>query len=115
VAFLQQTKRLTINARFAILEAKLNKQEQAMKELKAYVEQKNKWNAIFKGRQFELQTAKGRQEVADSIDADLSPENLSCDGELPRSQVQAKYRQLTRAAEQLISIDPGVKFYEFSA
>jgi hypothetical protein len=29
--------------------------------------------------------------------------------------VQAKYRQLTKAAEQLISIDPGVKFYEFSA
>jgi hypothetical protein len=86
-----------------------------MKELKAYVEQKNKWNAIFKGRQFELQTAKGRQEVANSIDADLSPENLTCDGELPRSQVQAKYRQLTKAAEQLISIDPSVKFYEFSA
>jgi len=86
-----------------------------MKELKAYVEQKNKWNAIFKGEQFELISAKGRQRVADSIDADLSPENLSCDGELPRSQVQAKYRQLTRAAEQLISIDPSVKMYEFSA
>ena len=86
-----------------------------MKELKAYVEQKNKWNAIFKGEQFELISAKGRQRVADSLDADLSPENLSCDGELPRSQVQAKYRQLTRAAEQLISIDPSVKMYEFSA
>ena len=85
-----------------------------MKELKAYVEQKNKWNAIFKGEQFELISAKGRQRVADSLDADLSPENLSCDGELPRSQVQAKYRQLTRAAEQLISIDPSVKMYEFS-
>ena len=86
-----------------------------MKELKAYVEQKNKWNAIFKGEQFELISAKGRQRVADSLDSDLSPENLSCDGELPRSQVQAKYRQLTRAAEQLISIDPSVKMYEFSA
>ena len=86
-----------------------------MKELKAYVEQKNKWNAIFKGEQFELISAKGRQRVADSIDADLSPENLSCDGELPRGQVQAKYRQLTKAAEQLISIDPSVKMYEFSA
>jgi hypothetical protein len=115
VAFLQQIKRLTRNAHFAILVAKLNKTGADMKELKAYVEQKNKWNAIFKGRQFELQTAQGRQEVANSIDADLSPENLTCDGELPRSQVQAKYRQLTRAAEQLISIDPGVKFYEFSA
>jgi hypothetical protein len=86
-----------------------------MKELKAYVEQKNKWNAIFKGEQFELISAKGRQRVADSLDADLSPENLTCDGELPRSQVQAKYRQLTKAAAQLVSIDPSVKFYEFSA
>ena len=86
-----------------------------MKELRTYVEQKNKWNAIFKGEQFELISAKGRQRVADSIDADLSPENLTCDGELPRAQVQAKYRQLTKAAEQLISIDPTVKMYEFSA
>jgi hypothetical protein len=86
-----------------------------MKELKAYVEQKNKWNAIFKGKQYEIATAKGRQEVANMIDSDLSPENLTCDGELPRSQVQAKYRQLNKAAEQLISIDPSVKMYEFSA
>lgn len=86
-----------------------------MKELKAYVEQKNKWNAIFKGRQFELQTAQGRQEVANSLDSDLSPENLTCDGELPRSQVQSKYRQLSRAAEQLMKLDPAVKMYEFSA
>jgi hypothetical protein len=86
-----------------------------MKELKAYVEQKNKWNAIFKGEQFELISAKGRQRVADSLDSDLSPENLSCDGELPRSQVQAKYRQLTRAAEQLTKLDPTVKMYEFAA
>jgi hypothetical protein len=86
-----------------------------MKELKAYVEQKNKWNAIFKGKQYEIATANGRQEVANMIDSDLSPENLTCDGELPRSQVQAKYRQLTKAAEQLISIDPSVKMYEFSA
>jgi hypothetical protein len=85
-----------------------------MKELKAYVEQKNKWNAIFKGRQFELQTAQGRQEVANSLDSDLSPENLTCDGELPRSQVQAKYRQLSKAAEQLIKLDPAVKMYEFA-
>jgi ribosomal protein L15 len=86
-----------------------------MKELKAYVEQKNQWAAIFKGAQLDLSSAADRQKIADRIDADLSPENLTCDGELPRSQVQAKYRQLTKAAEQLISIDPSVKFYEFSA
>ena len=84
-----------------------------MKELKAYVEQANKWNALFKGEQFTLSTAQGRQRVAQKIDADLSPENLSCDGELPRSQVQARYKQLTAAARDLQKLDPSVKFYEF--
>jgi hypothetical protein len=84
-----------------------------MKALQAYVEQKNRWNALFKGEQFELKTAKGRQRVADSLDADLSPENLTCDGELPRSQVQARYKALRDAAVQLTALDPQVKMYEF--
>jgi hypothetical protein len=85
-----------------------------MKALQAYIDQKNQWNAIFKGRQYEIKTAQGRQEVADSLDSDLSPENLTCDGELPRSQVQSKYRALTAAAKDLQKLDPTVKFYEFS-
>lgn len=85
-----------------------------MKALQAYIDQKNKWNAIFKGRQYEIATAQGRQQVADSLDADLSPENLTCDGELPRSQVQARYRALTAAAKDLQKLDSSVKFYEFS-
>ena len=84
-----------------------------MKALQAYIDQKNRWNAIFKGEQFEIKTAKGRQRVADSLDSDLSPENLSCDGELPRSQVQAKYRALTAAAKELLKLDSTVKMYEF--
>jgi hypothetical protein len=85
-----------------------------MKALQAYVDQKNKRFAIFKGAQMELATAKGRQRVADALDADLSPENLTCDGELPRSQVQARYKALTTAANQLKQLDPTVKMYEFA-
>ena len=91
-----------------------SKKGTAMKALQTYIDKKNQWNAIFKGRQFEIQTAKGRQEVADCLDADLSPENLTCDGELPRSQVQAKYRALTAAAKELQKLDSSVKFYEFA-
>ena len=47
------------------------------------------------------------------IDSALSPENLTCDGELPRSAVQARYRELTTVAKQLQKLDPNVKFYEF--
>jgi hypothetical protein len=82
--------------------------------LEQYVEQKNSWGAIFGSKPLSLMNAKDRQKIADSIDADLSPENLTCDGELRGSQVQAKYRMLTRCAEELLSIDPTVTFYEFN-
>ena len=85
-----------------------------MKALNAYLDQKNKWNKLFKSKQYEIATAKGRQEVADCIDAELSPENLTCDGELTRSQVQARYRALTSAARDLQKLDPSVKFYEYA-
>jgi hypothetical protein len=81
--------------------------------LEQYVEQKNSWGRMFGAKQLSLQNAKDRQEIAESIDTDLSPENLTCDGELTRSQVQAKYRRLTRCAEELKSIDPAVTFYEY--
>ena len=90
-----------------------------MKALQAYIDQQNRWNSLFSGNVvvFEIKTAKGREFVARSIDAALSPENLSCDGELPRSQVQARYRALTSAAKELIALDPSVAqfMYEFSA
>jgi len=85
-----------------------------MKALQAYIDQKNSWNKLFNGPQFEVKTSQGRQRVANSLDGDLSPENLTCDGELPRSQVQARYRQLTAAARDLQKLDPSVKFYEFA-
>jgi hypothetical protein len=87
-----------------------------MKALNAYITKQNSWNAIFKGVQFEIHTADGRKRVAQNIDAALSPENLSCDGELPISQVRARHRELTNAAKDLIKLDPSVAqyMYEFS-
>ena len=84
-----------------------------MKELKNYVEQENRCGAIFGQRPLDLNDAADRQRIADKIDSALSPENLTCDGELSRSQVQARYRNLTRCAEQLLKLDPAVKFYEY--
>lgn len=82
--------------------------------LEQYVAEKNQWAAIFGQKQLSLLNAKDRQAIADSIDANLSPENLTCDGELSRSQVQAKYNRLTRCAQELQSIDPNVTFYEYN-
>jgi hypothetical protein len=87
--------------------------ELKMKQLNAYIAKKNQWNAIFKSTQYCLDTHADRQRVADCIDSDLSPENLTCDGELPRSVVNAKYKELVYAASQLKKLDSAVKFYEF--
>jgi hypothetical protein len=81
--------------------------------LEQYVDGKNRWGKLFGNRPLSLLNAADRQKIADSIDADLSPENLTCDGELPRSQVQSRYNFLTRCARELQSIDPTVKMYEF--
>ena len=82
--------------------------------LTAYVDRKNSFADIFGQRHLSLQSAEDRQRIANSIDADLSPENLTCDGELPRAQVQARYRALREAARQLQALDPSVSFYEYN-
>jgi hypothetical protein len=84
-----------------------------MSALKTFIDQKNSWNAIFKGEQFHIATAEARQRVANMIDSDLSPENLTCDGELSRSKVKARFAALTAAAKELIKLDPSVKMFEF--
>jgi len=81
--------------------------------LEQYVDGINRWGKLFGNKELSLLNAADRQKIADRIDADLSPENLTCDGELPRSQVQARYKMLTRCAQELKSIDPAVTFYEF--
>ena len=86
-----------------------------MKALQNFVAQKNHWNSFFNGEQYEIQTAKGRQRIADMIDSALSPENLTCDGELPRAEVNRRYKELMTAAKQLKKLDPSVKFYEYDA
>ena len=84
-----------------------------MQALRKFIDQKNHWNSFFQGEQYEIATAAGRQRVADMIDSCLSPENLTCDGELPRAEVNRRYRELMTAAKQLRTLDPAVKFYEY--
>mgnify|MGYP003335847417 CR=1 FL=1 len=85
-----------------------------MKELNQFVEQENRWAGLFGYAPLSLEIATDRQKIADKIDARLSPENLTCDGELSRAEVDRKYRFLRRVAAQLILLDPSVQFYEFN-
>lgn len=85
-----------------------------MKELNRYVDQKNRFNFVFKGRAYDLTSSADRQLVANALDSDLSPENLTCDGELPMSLIRTRAAFLQKAAGQLVKLDPTVKFYEYS-
>ena len=90
-----------------------------MKALTAYIDRQNKYQALFRGQRteplYEIQTAAGRKRVAEMIDCALSPENLSCDGELSRAETNRRYRELTAAAKDLIRLDPAMAqhMYEF--
>ena len=74
-----------------------------MKELNQYVAQKNSWPGM---PPLDLKLAKDRRRVAGMIDSDLSPENLTCDGELPRDMVIRRHKMLITAAQQLNKLDP---------
>lgn len=84
-----------------------------MQQLKEFVERENKWSAIFGSPALDLNSAADRKKIAGKIDSCLSPENLTCDGELTRSQVNAKFKFLTKAAEQLLKLDPSVEIHEY--
>jgi hypothetical protein len=80
--------------------------------LEQYVSQKNSYAEIFGRPGVTLFKAEHRQRIADMIDSDMSPENLTCDCELPRAEVSRRIKFLSRCAEELLSIDPSVTFYE---
>jgi hypothetical protein len=88
-----------------------------MKALNTLLKQENSWSSIFNSKfvAYEVATAQGRERVAKMIDCKLSPENLSCDGELPRAEVNRRYRALTSAAQDLLKLDPSMArfMYEF--
>ena len=90
----------------------VTKQVDTMKALREYVDQKNRFNAVFGIAPLDLTNAQDRQKIAETIDSELSPENLSCDGELGYGQIQARYQVLSRAGKQLLSLDPSLKIYE---
>ena len=85
-----------------------------MKVLQEYVDRKNRFNSIFGGKKWDLSNAQDRQEIAESIDSELSPENLSCDGELSYAEQNRRFQVLSRAGKQLVALDPSVRIWELA-
>lgn len=84
-----------------------------MKALQAYIDQQNKWAKLWNEKPLSLNSATDRKLIAEKIDCALSPENLSCDGELSRAEVNRRYRELTGAAKDLVRLDPSVAQYMY--
>jgi hypothetical protein len=85
-----------------------------MKALAQFVKQRNQFNSVFGIKALDLTIAEDRQRIAEIVDSALSPENLTCDGELSQAQVRSRYRELTQVAKELQQLDPSVKFYEYA-
>jgi len=84
-----------------------------MKNLTAYVDQKNQWNAIFGMAPMDVNNDMDRVKIAQTLDGELSPENLHCDGEISQAEAMRKLRNLNTVCAELIQLDPSVKIYEY--
>ena len=73
-----------------------------MNILEAYVDQMNRWNAIFKSPavNFPL-TQQDVEDLSNKLGGELSPENLHCDGEISPAQARKKYNYLMTVQAQL--------------
>ena len=68
----------------------VTKREDAMKNLNEYIRTKNFRLKMFGQPCLEL--PKDKQKIMDYLDSDMSPENVSCDGELSRAEVARKMK-----------------------
>ena len=73
-----------------------------MKNLETYLEQKNRWNAIFgqEAMTFPLSQSDAN-DLMNSIASELSPENLHCDGEASITHVRKKAKFLNTVQREL--------------
>jgi len=73
-----------------------------MKNLQAYIDQKNTWNTIFGQAPMTFPLSQtDADKIASTLDSDLSPENLHCDGEISQTQAQNKYNYYGRVIKEL--------------
>ena len=74
-----------------------------MKNLQHYIDNRNQWNSFFpNSKTITLPLdQKTVNDLARSLDGDLSPENLHCDGEISASAAQKKYNYYGRVIADL--------------
>ena len=74
-------------------------------DLERFVEEANIWRNFSKKPKPKLDvyglSEDDLRELKESVDCKLSPENLCCDGELSRAEVDRKYRYLTSVMKEI--------------
>lgn len=77
-----------------------------MQHLSSYIARRNLWADIFKRPVLDAKnlTPRQMQDLLSSIEADLSPENLTCDGELRGAALREKERMLNGAMRDLLAL-----------
>lgn len=77
------------------------------KHLANYVEGKNWVRRMFKQAELDVNNLSAQQvrELLDQIETDLSPEILTCDGELRGAKLKAKQNMILGARKELEAMD----------
>ena len=70
-----------------------------------YLDRANAFRVLLKHAPYDLNNSQDRDRLADLLEADLSPENLTCDGELDRAEVNSRYQYLSLAQKQLEALE----------
>ena len=73
-----------------------------MRNLQKFIDDQNMWGSFFNTPEIKFPLSQTQvDDLAKSLDAKLSPENLHCDGEISNAEAQRKYRFLATVAREL--------------
>lgn len=72
-----------------------------------FIEDHNKWARVFNCREINpaALTSNDKIQLREKLEAELSPENLTCDGELSNAEVRIKKVFLDRVSDELAKVE----------
>lgn len=83
-----------------------------MKYLLDYLDNTNTFRKMFGRTALDINNSEDLRYLAQKLEGDLSPENLTMDGELPAAEVNKRHRYLIAVARDIKQMDPSIRFWE---
>jgi hypothetical protein len=73
-----------------------------MRNLQKFIDGENQWKSFFNSPQIQFPLSQVQvNDIANSLDCKLSPENLHCDGEISPAEANAKYNFYAKVYKEL--------------